>query len=84
MSTGLRVSRRVLSHPLVTVQIMRVMHGVWARGALCLWAEDPDLPAAPRGRPPLPAPHPFACQAAELADVLATLPGPPARRPARR
>ena len=27
---------------------MRVMHGVWARGALCLWAEDPDLPPAPR------------------------------------
>ena len=52
------------------------MHGVWARGALCLWAEDPDLPAAPRGRPPLPAPHPFACQPAELADVLAALPGP--------
>ncbi len=54
---------------------MRVVHGVWARGALCLWAEDPDLPAAPRGRPPLPAPHPFACQPAELADVLAALPG---------
>jgi len=57
---------------------MRVIHGVWARGALCLWAEDPDL--APRDRPPLrvplPAPHPFACQAAELADVLAALPGP--------
>src|SRR5436309_3488296 len=23
---------------------MRVIHGVWAHGALCLWAEDPDLP----------------------------------------
>ncbi len=55
---------------------MRVIHGVWARGALCLWAEDPDLPAAPRDRLPSPAPHPFACQAAELADVLAALPGP--------
>jgi len=55
---------------------MRVVHGVWARGALCLWAEDPDQPAAPRGRPPLPAPHPFACQPAELADVLAARPGP--------
>jgi len=55
---------------------MRVLHGVWARGALCLWAEDPDLPAAPPGRAPVPAPHPFACQAAELADVLAALPGP--------
>ena len=56
---------------------MRVLHGVWARDALCLWAEDPGLPPAPQGRPPDPAPHPFACQAAELADLLATLPGPP-------
>src|SRR5690349_12524188 len=55
---------------------MRVIHGVWARGALCLWGEDPGLPAVPRGRPLLLAPHPFACQAAELADVLAVLPGP--------
>ena len=54
---------------------MRVIHGVWARGALCLWAEDPDLPAGPRDPSPSPAPHPFACQAAELADVLAALPG---------
>ena len=23
---------------------MRVIHGIWAHGALCLWAEDPDLP----------------------------------------
>ena len=57
---------------------MRVIHGVWAHGALCLWAEDPDLPPAP-GRAPsgvhLPQPHPFACQAAELADVLAERPG---------
>ena len=29
-----------------------------------------------RDRLPSPAPHPFACQAAELADVLAALPGP--------
>src|SRR6516225_5494989 len=55
---------------------MRVIHGTWARGALCLWGEDPDLPAAPRDPAPSPAPHPFACQAAELADVLAALPGP--------
>ena len=55
---------------------MRVIHGIWARGALCLWAEDPDLPAAPRDQAPSPALHPFACQAAELADVLAALPGP--------
>ena len=55
---------------------MRVLHGVWARGSLCLWAEDPSRPAAPPGRSPEPAPHPFACQAAELADLLAALPGP--------
>ncbi len=53
---------------------MRVIHGIWAHGALCLWAEDPDLPpvsgsAAHDVR--LPRPHPFACQAAELADLLA-------------
>ena len=52
---------------------MRVIHGIWAHGALCLWAEDPDLPpasAAPHDVR-LPRPHPFACQAAELADMLA-------------
>src|SRR5205809_7085442 len=67
---------------------MRVIHGVWAHGALCLWAEDPDLPprsgAIPSGPAPfgtvpsgvhLPRPHPFACQAAELADLLASSPG---------
>jgi SNF2 family DNA or RNA helicase len=56
---------------------MRVIHGVWARGALCLWAEDPGLPQVLRTAPPggATAPHPFACQAAELADLLATLPG---------
>jgi hypothetical protein len=51
---------------------MRVIHGVWARGALCLWGEDPARPPAPRGRAPAPTPHPFPCQAAELA----ALPGP--------
>src|SRR5579859_8110926 len=65
---------------------MRVLHGVWAAGALCLWAEDPARPAAssggpspepaPPGRSPEAAPHPFACQAAELADLLAAMPGP--------
>jgi SNF2 family DNA or RNA helicase len=61
---------------------MRVIHGIWAHGALCLWAEDPALPQAaepaPRGGRPSRAPgrHPYACQAAELADVLAGLPGP--------
>ncbi len=75
---------------------MRVIHGIWAHGALCLWAEDPDLPpvtgAAPSGSASsgavphdisLPRPHPFACQAAELADLLAGRPGEPATRPAR-
>jgi superfamily II DNA or RNA helicase len=59
---------------------MRVIHGTWANGALCLWAEDPLLPQAVApapGRPSrAPVPHPFAVQAAELADLLAALPGP--------
>jgi SNF2 family DNA or RNA helicase len=53
---------------------MRVIHGIWAHGALCLWAEDPDLPAVSASAPHdvrLPRSHPFACQAAELADMLA-------------
>ena len=68
---------------------MRVIHAIWAHGALCLWAEDPDLPLVPGAAPHdlhLPRPHPFACQAAELADMLAERPGPPRRsatRPAR-
>src|SRR6266568_3472363 len=64
---------------------MLVIHGVWAHGALCLWAEDPDLPprsgteAATRSGTAssgvhLPRPHPFACQATELADLLAGSP----------
>src|SRR6185312_16043572 len=59
---------------------MRVIHGVWAHGALCLWAEDPDLPPRPAAAPQgvhLPRPHPFASQAAELADLLASSAGPP-------
>jgi superfamily II DNA or RNA helicase len=58
---------------------MRVIHGIWAYGALCLWAEDPDLPQVGQSAPRdvrLPRPHPFACQAAELADMLAGRPGP--------
>ena len=57
---------------------MRVIHGVWAHGALCMWAEDPDLPPLAAAGPSgvrLPRPHPFACQAAELADMLAGWPG---------
>ena len=57
---------------------MRVIHGIWAHGALCLWAEDPDLPPVSGSAPQdvrLPRPHPFACQAAELADLLAGRPG---------
>src|SRR5436309_1600952 len=33
---------------------MQVIHGIWAHGALCLWAEDPELPptAGATGRAP--------------------------------
>src|SRR5690348_8429519 len=61
---------------------MQVIHGIWAHGALCLWAEDPELPptAGATGSVPsgvrLPRPHPFACQAAELADLVARWPSP--------
>jgi SNF2 family DNA or RNA helicase len=62
---------------------MRVIHGIWAHGGLCLWAEDPDLPRSVSPDPGLrgssaPRPHPYACQSAELADLLAGLPGPAA------
>jgi hypothetical protein len=60
---------------------MIVIHGVFAYGALQVWAEDPSLPAlapprqgrASRPSRPSRAPrtHPFAAQAVELADVLA-------------
>jgi hypothetical protein len=58
---------------------MRVIHGIWAHGALCLWAEDPGPPPVTGPVPQaghLPRPHPFACQAAELSDMLAGLAGP--------
>jgi hypothetical protein len=60
---------------------MLVVHGIWARGSMRLWAEDTTLPALPptpqasqtsRG----PRPHPFAAPVAELADALAGLPEP--------
>ena len=48
---------------------MRVLHGIWAGHALCLWAEDAALPA--RGRAGGSAgSHPFACQPPELAELL--------------
>src|SRR5580692_6433493 len=60
---------------------MRVIHGVWAQGALGLWAEDPDLPVS--GLPATgegAAAHPFACQAAEVADLLTGSAGEAARK----
>jgi SNF2 family DNA or RNA helicase len=54
---------------------MLVIHGIWAYGAVQIWAEDATLPAqAPprRGRPSrAPRPHPFAAPPDELADTLA-------------
>ncbi|MCW2936619.1 MAG: ATP-dependent helicase, partial [Actinomycetia bacterium] len=54
---------------------MLVIHGIWAYGALHVWAEDSLLPVqAPRrpGRPSrAPRPHPFAAPPGELADALA-------------
>jgi superfamily II DNA or RNA helicase len=53
---------------------MFVVHGIWAYGALHIFAEDSGLPeAAPprQGRPSrAPRPHPFAATAADLADAL--------------
>ncbi len=54
---------------------MLIIHGIWAYGALQVWAEDSVLPAQapPRaGRPSrAPRPHPFAAPPGELADSLA-------------
>jgi len=54
---------------------MLVIHGIWAYGALQVWAEDSGLPAQapPRaGRPSrAPRPHPFAAPPDVLAEVLA-------------
>ena len=57
---------------------MLVIHGIWARGALCLWAEDARLPA--RTPEPLagrrsraPRPHPFAADPETIAGALASL-----------
>jgi SNF2-related domain/SNF2 Helicase protein/Helicase conserved C-terminal domain len=57
---------------------MLVIHGVWAHGALRVWAEDSGQPAtAPSRRDRTVAPlrpHPFAASAGPLADVLAERP----------
>jgi SNF2 Helicase protein/SNF2-related domain len=64
-----------------------VVHGIWAYGAVQLWAEDPALPvyAPPRAGRPSRAPrrHPFAADAAELGDTLVAL-GAPAADLARK
>ncbi len=57
---------------------MLVIHGIWARDALCLWAEDSALPAsldAPAGGRPsrAPRPHPFAADPGVLGDALGLL-----------
>ncbi|MBT8224370.1 MAG: ATP-dependent helicase, partial [Dactylosporangium sp.] len=59
---------------------MLVVHGLWLRGGhLALWAEDAALPAElpkRRGRPPRQRPHPFAADAAKLAEALGDLAKP--------
>ncbi len=57
---------------------MLVIHGIWTRGALCLWAEDSALPAVPPAPPGGRAsraarPHPFAAVPDVVADALAVL-----------
>ncbi len=57
---------------------MLVIHGIWARDALCLWAEDSTLPAsldAPAGgrSSRAPRPHPFAADPGVLGDALGLL-----------
>ena len=57
---------------------MLVIHGIWTRDALCLWAEDSALPASlpvpAGGRPSRAArPHPFAAGPDVLADALGVL-----------
>jgi superfamily II DNA or RNA helicase len=49
---------------------MRVLHGIWVGGALCVWAEDSLLPAPGEPARGDRESHPFACQPAELADLL--------------
>src|SRR5512146_429165 len=53
---------------------MLVVHGIWAYGALQVWAEDSALPARAStvtGRPSrAPRPHPFAAPSHVIADAL--------------
>ncbi len=59
---------------------MLAIHGIWAYGALCLWAEDADGPATAQRRPGRPSraprPHPFAAAADVIADAVAELAEP--------
>src|SRR5215469_283214 len=67
---------------------MLVVHGIWARGAIRLWAEDTTLPVGAQapgesqatGEAQAPGQrtrqHPFAAPAAELADALAGMAEP--------
>ena len=59
---------------------MLAIHGVWAYGALFLWAEDADSPATAPSRPGRPsrAPraHPFAATAEVVAEAIAEHAGP--------
>jgi superfamily II DNA or RNA helicase len=67
---------------------MLVIHGIWAYGALSLWAEDSGRPAGvqpwPGRRSRAPQPHPFASDLDVLADVLAGLAGEQAAGLARK
>jgi superfamily II DNA or RNA helicase len=66
-----------LGQAVAGVFAMLVIHGIWAYGALSLWAEDSAGPASvpPRpGRPSrAPRPHPFAGDLDALADAIAEL-----------
>src|SRR5579863_9486642 len=58
---------------------MLVVHGVWAYGVACLWAEDSELPRTVSRQPGrvsrAPRVHPYACDTERLAGVVAELPG---------
>jgi hypothetical protein len=59
---------------------MLAIHGIWAYGALSLWAEDAGRPATARPRPGRPSraprPHPFAAAADDIAAAVAHLAEP--------